>query len=233
MVGAQSGSRLGTKLRGKLAEAYSSRGYHKSSLWYVYSPRTNRDWVLKGDLEWGHFLLAESDSNISHIDYAPPTEIVRVGDEDHATTLDSIVTFKDNIIEWREINHSDAISKDIRAQQQWEAQVEAAVQKGVRYVRYTEREIYSCPQRIANWARVVAWMTAVRGRSLYLERVAILALLDSRGSASIADIQELGTGPESSYFVAAAFKGVQDGIFYCNLDDKPLSKNTIITCIEG
>lgn len=76
-------------------------------------------------------------------------------------------------------------------------------------------------------------MTAVRGRSLYLERVAILALLDSRGSASIADIQELGTGPESSCFVAAAFKGVQDGIFYCNLDDKPLSKNTIITCIKG
>lgn len=71
-MGTQSGSRLGTKLRGKLAEDYSSRGYHKSTLWYVYSPRTDRDWILKGDLEWGHFLLAESDPHISKIDYAPP-----------------------------------------------------------------------------------------------------------------------------------------------------------------
>lgn len=231
--GAQSGSRLGTRLRGKLAEAYSSRGYHKSSLWYVYSPRTDRDWILKGDLEWGHFLLAESDPRISQIDYAPIPEIVRVGDDDHATTLDSIVTFKDNTIEWREIKHANATSKDIRAQHQWEAQVEAAAQKGVRYARYTENEIFSCPQRIANWARIVAWMSAVRGRSLYLERVAILALLDSRGSASIAEIQELGTGAESACFIAAAFKGVQDGLFECNLDDQPLSKNITLRCIEG
>lgn len=163
----------------------------------------------------------------------PPPEIVRVGDDNHATTLDSIVTFKDNIIEWREIKHADAISKDIRAQHQWEAQVEAAAQKGARYVRYTEKEIFACPQRIANWARIVAWLSAVRGRSLYLQRVAILALLESRGSASIAEIQGLGTGAESACFVAAAFKGVQDGLFDCNLDDKPLSKNTTLRCIEG
>lgn len=227
-------SRLGTKLRGKLAAAYSARGHHASNLWYVFSPRTNRDWVLRSDAEWGHFLLAESDSNIKSIDYDPPPEIVRVGDEDQSTKLDAIVTFKDGVIEWREIKTSDVLGKlDARAQHQWEAQVEAAFRNGVRYARYTEREIYVWPQRIFNWARVVAWLSAVRGRSIYSEHVEVVSLVNARGSVSLGEIQELGTGHVSACYVAAAFKAIQDGLFVSDLDEKPLSKNSIIKYTEG
>src|SRR5687767_14185864 len=55
------GSRLGTKFRGKLAAAYGHRGVGQNSLWYVYSPRTRSDWVLRSDVEWDHFVLAEAD----------------------------------------------------------------------------------------------------------------------------------------------------------------------------
>lgn len=227
-------ARLGTRLRGKLAEAYSARGHHESSLWYVYSPRTDRDWVLRSDPEWGHFLLAESDPRIRTIDYAPAAEIVRVGDEDQATELDAIVTFKDGVVEWREIKSSDSIKRlDIRAQHQWKAQAEAAFRNGVRYVRCTEQEIYARPQRIANWSRVIAWLAAVRGRSLYSQRIEIVSLLNARGSVCIGDIQELGSGPEIACYVAAALKGVQDGLFTSDLDEKPLSKNTVIKCFGG
>ena len=233
-IGTNNSARLGTRLRGKLAEAYSSRGHHKSSLWYVYSPRTNRDWVLRSDPEWGHFLLAESDPRIKTIDYAPAAQIVRVGDEDQATELDAIITFKDERIEWREVKSSDSIKRlDVRAQHQWEAQAEAAFREGVHYVRYTEREIYACPQRIANWSRVIAWLAAVRGRSLYSERVEIVSLLSARGSVSLGEIQALGSGPEIACYVASALKGVQDGLFISDMDEKPLSKNTLIKCIEG
>lgn len=235
MKGTGSGARLGTRLRGRLAEAYSSRGHHKSSLWYVYSPRTDRDWVLRSDPEWGHFLLAESDPRIATIDYAPAREIVRVGDEDQATELDAIVTYKDGVVEWREIKSSeDELKKlDVRARHQREAQAEAAFRKGARYVRYTERQIYACPQKIINWSRVVAWLAAVRGRSLYFERVEIASLLKAHGPVSIGEIKELGSGPEVACYVAAALKGVQDGIFTSDLDDKPLNKNTIIQSVES
>lgn len=232
--GTHSRARLGTRLRGKLAEAYSARGNHKSSLWYVYSPRTDRDWVLRSDLEWGHFLLAESDPRVKTIDYAPGAEIVRVGDENQATEFDAKVTFKDGQIEWREVKRLDSLKKlDIRTQHQWEAQAEAAFRQGIQYVRYTEREIYACPQRIANWARVVAWLAAVRGRSLYYEHVEIVSLIKVRGFVSLDEIQALGSGPEIACYVAAALKGVQDGLFISDLDEKPLSKNTLIKCIGG
>lgn len=229
----RNGSRLGTRLRGKLADAYSARGHHTSSLWYVYSPRTDRDWVLSSSLEWSHFLLAESDPHIALIDYSPTTEVVRVGDDDHATKLDAVVTYKDGLIEWREIKHSDASEIDLRAKHQWEAQAEAALQKGVRYKRYTEEEIYSCPQKIANWSRVIAWLAAVRGRSLHLERIQVVTLLDAAGSASIGEIQKLGTSSETASLVAATLKGIQDGLFVSDLDKKPLSRNTLIKRVEG
>lgn len=225
---------LGTQLRGKLASAYSERGHHRSNLWYVYSPKTGRDWVLRSDLEWGHFVLAESDPEIRDIDYAPPVELARVGDEDSATTLDAIVTLRNGEIEWREIKPSDAIKKgDIRSQRQWDAQAEAAFQKGVHYVRFTEHEIYANLQRIANWTRVVAWLSAVRGRSLHAESVAIAAMLHAHGSASIGEIQALARGAESVCFVAAAFKGIQDGFFASDLNDRPLNTNTVVSVVEG
>jgi len=229
----KTGSRLGTKLRGKLAAAYSDRGLHLSNLWYVYSPKTDRDWVLRSDLEWGHFLLAESDPDIKDIDYNPSSELVRIGDDNHATTLDAIVRFGDGSIEWREIKRSDAIRNgDIRSLQQWEAQVEAASRAGVRYTRYTEREIYACPQRIANWIRVIAWLSAVRGRSIHSESIEIAASLHARGSMSIGEIQDLASGEEGPCFVAAAFKGIQDGIFTSDLNEKPLSRNSLIKAAE-
>lgn len=227
------GTRLGTKLRGRLEEAYGARGHHQSSLWSVYSPRTNRDWVLRGDLEWGHFLFAESDPKIETINYSPVPQIVRVGDEDCATELDAEVKFKNGRIQWREIKFSDSFEElDARSQRQWKAQAEAANSQGIEYVRFTENEIFANPQRIANWRRVVAWLAAVRGRSLYSQHVEVAALLNAQGSASLEEIRLLGSGPESAYYVAAVLKGVQDGKFFSDLDVKPFNKNSTFTSVE-
>lgn len=102
--------------------------------------------------------------------------------------------------------------------------------RGVRYARYTEREIYACPQRIFNWARVVAWLSAIRGRSIYSEHVEVVSLVNARGLVSIGEIQELGTGQESACYVAAALKAVQDGLFVS--DNELPAANSIIKYVE-
>ncbi len=229
------GARLGTRLRGKLAAAYSARGHHMSDLWYVYSPKTDRDWVLRSDLEWSHFLLAESDPTIKDIDYAPNPEIALVGDDYVGTTLDAVVTYIDGLIEWREIKPSDAVKNgDTRTRSQWEAQSETASRAGVRYVRFTEIEIFACPQLIENWTRVNAWLSAVRGRSLFAQQVEIVAILNVRGTVSIGEIQDLASPvDERACYVAAALKGVQNGQFVSDLREKPLSRRTVIKLAEG
>lgn len=223
------GARLGTRLRGKLAAAYDDRGHHQSCLWYVYSPKMCADVVLRSDLEWAHYVFAEADPDVASIDYAPKSEVARVGDEDLGTTLDAVATLRSGVVEWREIKRSEDVdSKNPRVQAQFECQVAAAARVHARYGRYTEKEIFVCPQRIFNWSRVLAWLSAVRGRPLIDEQNTIATLVHARGEISISDILAVSGSGDSASLIAAAFKGVQDGLYRSDLDERPLSSATLI-----
>lgn len=228
------GPRLGTQLRGRLAPAYSARGRQRSTLFSVYSPRTDRDWILRGELAWMHFLLVESDPRVKAVDYAPSTHVIREGDVEFSTDFAALVTFRDGKSEYRQLVATAALHNlDRQSLREWETKVAMAERNGIRYVQYTEAEILANPQRIVNWQRVIAWLSAARGHPLPPLQVEISALLDARGCASLEAIQSLGAGALSACYVAAAFKGVQDGIYWADLDERPLNKNTSVKILRS
>lgn len=223
-----SGKRLGTRLRGQLADAYSARGRLTSKLIYTYSPRMRRDVVLKSELEYWHFVLCESDSRISSTDYAPKKEIVEVGDDVHGTIVDTVVWLKDGTVEWREIKYSDDSS--VRGRHQKEAQAAAAHKAGVAYLRLSEREIFEFPQRISNWVEVIAWLSAVRNIPTLEYDLAVRKLIKSQRLVTVEDVQALANSrPQSSCFVASAFSMLQKGEVFSDLDIRPLTSKTIIS----
>ncbi|MBI5660104.1 MAG: hypothetical protein HZC43_11290 [Nitrosomonadales bacterium] len=59
-------------------------------------------WVKLAAVVGGAYLLYTKVSN---------PLVKGLGEEDHATELDAIVTLKDGIVEWREVNSSDSIKK--------------------------------------------------------------------------------------------------------------------------
>lgn len=226
----KSHSRLGTRLRGRLSDEYSKRGHQCSHLWYVYSPRTDRDWVLRGDLEWAHFLLAESDPLVHTVDYSPEHLIFPNDVKEQDVEFSALVTFSDGLVEYRDIQASEKAEKNpTAASREVQRKSELVEAQGGKYVRYTEREILASPQKLLNWQRIIAWLSATRGRSLYAETVEILAFLHAHGSAPLGRLQSLSQGPSSACYVAAAFKGVQDGILLVDIEKRPLNKNTIFT----
>lgn len=222
------GARLGTRLRGKLAEAYAARGHLTSKLGYAYSPRAKQDVVLKSELEFWHFVLAESDPNIVSVDYNPGKEIASVANDVHGTVLDAVVELKDGTTEWREIKYSDDVQT--RTKHQEEAQAEAAYQASAVYRRFTEVDIYSCPQRLSNWVEVIAWLSSVRDRPTLEYDLAVQRLLQSRGIVTLAELQSLGNSrQQGTCYVAAAFRKLQEGRFFSDLDIRPLTPGTLIS----
>ena len=222
------GKRLGTQLRGRLAEAYASRGRLKAKLTYAYSPRMRRDIILPSELEYWNFILLESDPSVLSVDYSPPKKIALVGDDVHGTVLDAVVAFRDGTIEWREVKYSD--DDQTRTVHQQQAQEEAAYQEGAIYRRFTEREIFSCGStKLLNWMEIVAWLSAVRDRPTLEFDLAVTRLLKENGSATISEIQALADSRSSSAcYVAAAFKKLQDGYCFSDLDMRPLTENTVL-----
>src|SRR5438045_3188895 len=98
--------RLGTQMRGRLADAYEGRGHARAQLWYAYSPRAKRDVAFTGDLEFGHFLLVESDPRVRCVDYAPKERVARIAGSAMAHVTDAEVIFSDGTTEWREVKRS-------------------------------------------------------------------------------------------------------------------------------
>jgi hypothetical protein len=207
-----------------LAAAYGQRGVGPNSLWYVYSPRTRSDWVLRSDLEWDHFILAESDPSIATCNYIPDRLNLPVAGEELDMLVDAIVTYADGSIEWRQIRFA---GKDT-GHGQLEERIAAAKQAGVRYSLWTEDTIRSNHMLLANWRRVVAWMAAARDRSLTLYQETLAGAFKAEGKMTLGRIEAMFGEASFPLYAAALFGELQRGAYQSDLCKLPLSLHTVI-----
>ena len=215
--------RLGTRLRGKLAAAYGQRGHHNSGLWYVYSPRSDKDWVIRSDLCLDHFVLTEADPAVVDVDYAPELDIPTLGSVKFA----GVVRYSDGAVQWHHVSseipppHSEAASRQLLLS-------DAAEHAGAQLRCMHPRDLHQNPQRLWNWQRAIAWMTAARGTALAPYMTEIATFIHPRGSASLGEIAELGSRDVFSLYAAAAFRLVQRGDLGSDLDEHPISMLTTL-----
>ena len=214
----KSSGRLGTRLRGKLAEAYGQRGHQKAGLWYVYSPRTDRDWVIRSDLHYDHFVWTEADADVVDVDYAPTLSFPELD----GLPLAAIVQYGGGMMQWHQLTNAS----EIRSTQSSDLIAGAAKHAGARLRLVDQEEIYRNQQWLWNWKRVIAWMAAARGTTLVPFTNQIAAFIDRRGSATLGEVAQLGSDESFPLFAAAVFRLVQRGALQSNLDEHPLSMFT-------
>lgn len=225
------GSRLGTRFRGKLAASYGQRGVGPNSLWYVYSPRTRTDWVLRSDLEWDHFVLAESDPEIVNCVYAPDKHTVPLHGETVTLEIDAVVTQRDGTIEGRRIRYSTDEADGVQAPK-LAMQTAAAKALGMRYSVWSEEAIRRNHTLLANWRRAIAWLAAARDRSLAAFELELERAVRSEAEMTLADIEARFGEASFPLYAAAAFSGIQRGTYRSDLDKTPLSAQTVIIQVE-
>lgn len=227
------GSRLGTQFRGKLASAYGQRGVALSSLWYVFSPRTQRDWVLKSDLEWDHFVLAESDPLIATANYAPDSMSLEIDGAVQSVPIDAVVDFTDGRTEWREIRYANKSPDSNTTDRKAALRCGAAERLGAKYVLWTETEIHPNVTLLANWRRILAWMSAARERSLAPYQDELATMIKAKQSITLGQL-ELAVGEQGfPMYAAALFSDLQHGKYSSDLAVVPLSPKTVIRTLDG
>lgn len=220
-----SSTRLGTQFRGKLAAEYGHRGVAPNSLWYVYSPRTRSDWVLRSDLEWDHFIMAESDARIAACNYRPERPVVNIGGK----SVDAIVTYNDGSIEWRHIRAgADEPAPAFVADQEHDECVSAAKAAGCTYVVWSEGRIRHNQILLANWRRVVAWLAAARDHSLAMYQEELAMAIRAEGHLTLGQIEAQFGEASFALYAAAAFSELQRGRYRSDLDNVHLSRHTVI-----
>jgi hypothetical protein len=224
-------SRLGTQMRGALAEKYGLRGKGKSHLWYFYSPKANQDFVVASDIEFGHALLVESDPRIKRVNYSPPIRRAVETKVGSGTVFDAELGLTDGSIELREVKYSASIktSADDRTARQLRVQAEVEHlehQKGraCRHVVMTEVEIFARPQLIRNWFAALPWIAQARFHSKLSASNEVAALIHGEGRVTFGQLINDG-GP---LFAAVALQGVANGKYTSDLDRSPFCRRTQI-----
>lgn len=203
--------RMGTRMRGALADAYGTRGRSHAELTYAYSAKTGKDVVLRTSLEYGHFLLCEALPEIDSVDYGANASS---GNEEPA--FDAVVTFATGELQGR----------FIRAESESNLSFEIERLNPKPFVVMTEQEIYRNPVLIRNWNRVVPYLAQVRDVPLQNYIRSVAALIKSERIVSLRKVLNMGAADESAFYAAAAFRAEQKGILYSDLDSLPLSLNT-------
>lgn len=219
------GARLGTTLRGKLADAYGARGHHRSNLWYVYSPKSKSDVVLRSNLEFLHFLLVESHPDIVEVDYAPKKQVASLSGEAFGTIVDAVCKLRSGAIIWREVKYAKDVEHgaQTRANLQLMTQLKASGLAGVTHEVVTEDQIYGRAQRLHNWMRIIPWIAQCRHLPLHNYTKAVLKIMKTRGDVVLADIAALGLESETGLYCAALFQAVQQGLILSDLDAMPVT----------
>lgn len=86
--------------RNVVHKAYRARGHRANNLWLVYSPKTDRDWLLNSDLQYIYWLyFLESDTTVAHFEMI----------ERKAGSPDFLVNYRDGSSEVHFINNKPGI----------------------------------------------------------------------------------------------------------------------------
>ncbi len=223
MTARQRGKTLGVRARARLNEAYEARGNGHSNLWLHYSPKADKDVVLASDIEFGHFLLVESDPDIEKVDYAPHKRVAAIAGEGIGTIVDAEVKKRDGQHQWREVKSSESLvqGKDARASLQILVQQKAAGLAGVEHVVFTEKVIYANPIRIRNWFNLIPWIAQVRYIPIRAQGNEVAAFINAKRRVSFREVLELGAYEDRGLYAAALLKGVQSGAFQSDLNERP------------
>lgn len=216
-------------MRGQLAEAYGARGHGRSNLWLVYSPKADRDFVLRSDLEFGHFLWVESDPAIKRVDYAPAKRVASIAGDAFGTVVDAEIELQVGVHIWREVKSSTDLESDAttRANLQLLIELQAATELAARHEVVTEKDIYACPQRIHNWLRIVPWLAQAREWTLIDFQNDVAALINARRHVTLDEVRVLGPPDRAALYLAALFRSVQQGRFASDLNELPLSPQSL------
>ena len=143
-------------LRRSIPDAYRARGHRVNNLWLVYSPKTDRDWLLTTDRQLVHWLVfLESNREVLSFDLAPEPVMSHDAKEPRATELDAIAIFRDRHLEWHEVIAGTTLRETDPPQ--FQAQVTAARNAGASYRIFNDEDLSPNARLAIRWLKAIGF----------------------------------------------------------------------------
>lgn len=215
------GPRLGTQLRGEMANAYAARGHSRADLILHYSPKCKKDVALSGLLQFLNFLYCEVDTTVKTINYTPYSAIASAVGEPYASLVSAEITLHDGRLVWRRLIQSEPDAEDL-VDDLRNSVGRGAFAKVSALQVWTFDQLTTSPLRLRNALRAVAWISAARHWPLAQFKRKVLDLVECRGATTFDEILALEEGPHRALIGAAALDLACNGVVRSDLAEVPL-----------
>jgi hypothetical protein len=215
-----------TKSSKSVRSAVKRRGRACYNLWWVWSPKTGRDWQLDSDPKEAHWVWLESNPDVVSFELGPWATEAKGDGESESTPdsllekVDAIVRFRDGHIEWRTVRHRTEISPNDGDP--------PPVGTGGRfsYVTITDADLEPHALLIRNFRDVIAAQLRTADFPPVAQRRAIKARLREEGPLALSNLLDGQDPAVSALTVSAAFSLLSSGDALSNLDVARLSSKT-------
>lgn len=212
-------------LRRSIPEAYRARGHHLNDLWLVYSPKTDRDWLLPSDRQLVHWLIfLESDREVLSFDLAPEPIMSCDANEHRATEIDAIALYRDRHLEWHEVKAGTALQGTDRSQ--FQAQVSAAQKAGATYRIINDKELGPNARLAIRWLKAIGYAAVIRGQEHGPCRSALVAYLNEKKNGYVRSIIYELQAFDTAVVLGLLVRLTLSGIVCLDLEDRSFGLGT-------
>lgn len=212
-------------LRRSIPDAYRARGHRVSNLWLVYSPKTDRDWLLPSDRQLVHWLVfLESNREVLLFDLAPEQEKSHDANEPRSTELDAIAIYRDRHVEWHEVKSGTALDENDRSQ--FQAQVAAAQKAGATYRIINDEDLAPNARLAIRWLKAIGFAAAIRGQEHGPCRSALVAYLNNNNNGYIGSIVSELQAFDTAVVLGLLVRLSLGGIVCLNLEERSFGFGT-------
>jgi hypothetical protein len=199
-----------------------------NNYWEVFSPKLRRNVRLFSDLEYDHWILIESDPNITMFCEQPLRIQQLVNGELVESIFDMWVVDQKREEYFIEVKYSHDLNplnkKSARAIRQTTAQKEWCDKHGHHHLIMTEKEIRGNPVRLANLKLIIPYLKH-RLKPVETDRFQILQILKKQ-RATINEIEKLLTDIPQYRIRESIFSLIYEGKIQSDIDQKVVSSHT-------
>lgn len=198
------------------------RGRAAYNIWSVWSPKTQRRWVLKSDLCEEHWLLLEADPDIASFELGPGLAGDNPSADSELSKIDAVVRLQSGRVEWRSVKYRTEVRPDDPPTGSVEDTVDATFARCV----ITDEQLSKHSLLIENFRRVVSVQARTADFPPADEQNRVAALLRSQGRVALGDLVEGLDSPNTALVLSGAFALLTSGFARSDLDVARLSTRT-------
>jgi len=196
------------------------RGRALYNIWSVFSPKTQRHWILRSDLLEEHWLLLEADPAVVSFDLDPMREDGTESRADPLFDVDAIVRMRSGAVEWRQIRYVTA-PKDDEVPSRF-----TAAQGPYVPVVITDEQLSGQALLISNFRQVVAAQFRTAAFPPIKQRDAAAERLRIDGRLTLGDLLRGLDAADGALALSGAYALLTSGFAVSDLDVAPLSTRT-------